>query len=40
MTQGAPVLAGMTNTALMVDKNGDLFLCKAAGTPGTWVKVA
>ncbi len=25
---------------LYVDANGDLFLCTASGTPGTWVKVA
>jgi hypothetical protein len=25
---------------MMVDSHGDLFLCKASGRPGTWVKVA
>ena len=37
---GAPTTGAHSMGELMVDKNGDLFLCKAAGTPGTWVKVA
>jgi hypothetical protein len=37
---GAPTTGAHEMGELMVDSNGDLFLCKAAGTPGTWVRVA
>ena len=40
VTQGAPTTGAHEMGELMVDSNGDLFLCKASGTPGTWVRVA
>jgi hypothetical protein len=41
-TQGAPTAAsgGHLVGELFVDSDGNLFFCKAAGTPGTWVQIA
>jgi hypothetical protein len=38
-TVGAPTSGLHHSGELYVDKNGDLFYCKADGTPGTWKKV-
>jgi hypothetical protein len=37
---GAPSSGFHEQGELVVDSNGDLHLCKASGTPGTWVLVA
>jgi hypothetical protein len=39
-TQGAPTTGSHSMGEMLVDSQGDLFLCKASGTPGTWVQVA
>jgi hypothetical protein len=37
---GAPKTGFHEMGEMMVDQVGDLYLCKATGTPGKWVKVA
>jgi hypothetical protein len=39
-TPGAPTSGVHHRGELYVDSNGDLFYCKADGTPGTWKKVS
>lgn len=39
-TKGAPTTGSHSMGEMLVDSQGDLFLCKASGTPGTWVRVA
>ncbi len=39
-TIGPPTTGLHSMGEMMVDSHGDLFLCKAPGRPGTWVKVA
>jgi len=37
---GAPTSGNHERGELWLDSNGDLFLCKAGGTPGTWKLIA
>jgi hypothetical protein len=40
LTSGSPKGGFHNMGELFMDANGDLFLYKKGGTPGTWVKVA
>jgi hypothetical protein len=37
---GSPTTGSHMRGELVLDSNGDLFLCKVDGTPGTWVQIA
>jgi hypothetical protein len=38
-TSGPPTTGQHEKGELMVDRRGDLYLCKKGGTPGTWARI-